>query len=121
MKTIRVVPVVTSAIRLFHGGSVRQRQPRRTTYHAVSCAKSGKERFDLAEALRRDRETAQRNRTLPWRTRIGMIKDYPWKFFLAFMLIWSWAGTYAVPYMKKMKRGDVTSLSDDWRHSQQRK
>ncbi|KAH9600952.1 hypothetical protein LSM04_003638 [Trypanosoma melophagium] len=121
MKRIHTVPVVASAIRCFQGSSVRQRQPRRTTYHAVSCAKSGKERFDLAEALRRDRETAQRNRNLPWRMRLRMLKDYPWKFFLAFMLMWSWVGTYAVPYMKITRQGEATSLREDWHVLQQRK
>lgn len=85
------------------------RQPRRATHHALSSARLGKGRFDLAEALRRDRERAERSRSLPWRARVEELRAFPWKFFLAFMLLWSWLGTYAVPYIKGTRPGDANA------------
>ncbi|RHW72770.1 hypothetical protein DPX39_040069000 [Trypanosoma brucei equiperdum] len=84
--------------------------PRRATHHAVSSAKLGKERFDLMESLRRDREEAERNRMLPWRSRLKKLQEYPWKFFIAFMVFWSWLGTYAVPYLKNMRPGELPTV-----------
>ncbi|KAG8345475.1 hypothetical protein ERJ75_001435900 [Trypanosoma vivax] len=92
-----------------------QRQPRRTTHHAVSSARLGKERFDLAESLRRDRERAEQRRSLPWRERLSLLQDYPWKFFVAFMVFWSWFGTYAVPYFKGVGPGVPSQISGDGR------
>lgn len=75
--------------------------PKRSTVHARSNAKAGKERFDLKEAMRRDRERIERNKKLGWRERLEDLKVYPWKFFVAFMVFWSWLGTYVVPYLKE--------------------
>ncbi|RNF18400.1 uncharacterized protein Tco025E_04517 [Trypanosoma conorhini] len=90
----------------------KNRQPRRPTHHALSSTKLGKERFDLAEALRRDRQRVERNRTLPWRARIKELRSFPWKFFVAFMLLWSWMGTYVVPYVKGMRPRELPSLGE---------
>ncbi|KAF8285232.1 hypothetical protein TcBrA4_0033180 [Trypanosoma cruzi] len=38
---------------------VKRRQPRRATHHAMSSTKLGKGRFDLAEALYRDRQRVE--------------------------------------------------------------
>ncbi|CCD12417.1 hypothetical protein, unlikely [Trypanosoma congolense IL3000] len=96
------------AIALLQGG----RTPRRTTHHAVSSARLGKDRFNLAESLRRERERVERNRALPWRDRLRQLQNYPWKFFIAFMVLWSWLGTYAVPYLKNMRPGELPALGD---------
>ncbi|CAD2214057.1 hypothetical protein AGDE_06909 [Angomonas deanei] len=85
-------------------------KPKRTSVHAHSSSKLGKQRFDLMEALQRDRERVDRNKTLPWKERLAQLKVYPWKFFIAFMIFWSWLGTYAVPYFKGMKPGELPSL-----------
>ncbi|KEG13519.1 hypothetical protein DQ04_00961120 [Trypanosoma grayi] len=100
------------ALRFQGGGALKHRPPRRATYHAVSDAKSGKDRFDLAESLRRDREAAGRRKSLPWRSRLSELRMYPWKFFVAFMLLWSWLGTYVVPYVKGMRPGELPSLGN---------
>lgn len=86
--------------------------PRRASVHATSNYKRGKDRFDLFQALQKDRERIERNRTLPWRARLEQLRVYPWKFFLAFMVFWSWLGTYAVPYLKGMKAGELPSIGD---------
>ncbi|CAG9579161.1 conserved hypothetical protein [Leishmania major strain Friedlin] len=87
-----------------------QAAPRRSTIHATSSHKKGKDRFDLLHALQKDRQRIQHNRTLPWRQRLGQLRVYPWKLFLAFMMFWSWLGTYAVPYLKGMRAGELPSV-----------
>lgn len=79
--------------------------PRRAAMHATSNYKKGRDRFDLKDALKKDRERIERNKALPWRERLEDLKVYPWKFFIVFMVLWSWLGTYVVPYMK----GDMKS------------
>ncbi|PBJ68472.1 hypothetical protein BCY84_02185 [Trypanosoma cruzi cruzi] len=91
---------------------VKRGQPRRATHHAMSSTKLGKGRFDLAEALYRDRQRVENNRTLPWRARIKQIRSFPWKFFFAFMLLWSWLGTYVVPYVKGMHPRELPALGE---------
>ncbi|KPA74002.1 hypothetical protein ABB37_09568 [Leptomonas pyrrhocoris] len=86
--------------------------PRRSTIHAVSSEKKGKDRFDLFNALQKDRQRIERNRTLPWKERLGQLRVYPWKMFIVFMVLWSWLGTYAVPYLKGMKAGQLPSIGD---------
>ncbi|KAG5497488.1 hypothetical protein JKF63_03751 [Porcisia hertigi] len=86
--------------------------PRRPTVHATSSHTKGKERFDLFRALHMDRQRVEHNRTLPWRERIQQLRVYPWKLFLAFMVFWSWLGTYAVPYLKGMKAGELPSIGE---------
>ncbi|KAK7197799.1 hypothetical protein NESM_000733000 [Novymonas esmeraldas] len=86
--------------------------PLRSTVHATSSHKSGKDRFDLFNALQKDRQRIERNRALPWRERLHQLNVYPWKFFLAFMLFWSWLGTYAVPYLKGMQPGELPSVGE---------
>ncbi|GET91000.1 hypothetical protein, conserved [Leishmania tarentolae] len=86
--------------------------PRRSTVHAMSSYKKGKDRFDLFHALQKDRQRIQHNRTLPWRERLDQLRVYPWKFFIAFMMFWSWLGTYAVPYLKNMKAGELPSIGE---------
>lgn len=58
----------------------------------------------MKEAILRDRERIERNKTLPWRERLDQLKVYPWKTFICFMICWSWLGTYAVPYLKGFNR-----------------
>ncbi|CBZ36413.1 hypothetical protein, conserved [Leishmania donovani] len=84
--------------------------PRRSTIHATSSCKKGKDRFDLFHALQKDRQRIRHNRTLPWRQRLDQLRVYPWKLFLAFMMFWSWLGTYAVPYLKGMSAGELPSV-----------
>ncbi|KPI90355.1 hypothetical protein ABL78_0582 [Leptomonas seymouri] len=84
--------------------------PRRSTIHAISSEKKGKDRFDLFDALQKDRQRIERNRTLPWRERLAQLRVYPWKMFIVFMVLWSWLGTYAVPYLKGMKAGELPSI-----------
>ncbi|KAG5471242.1 hypothetical protein LSCM1_01315 [Leishmania martiniquensis] len=84
--------------------------PRRSTVHATSNCKHGKERFDLLHALQKDRQRIERNRTLPWRERLVQLRVYPWKLFLSFMMLWSSLGMYAVPYLKGMKAGELPSI-----------
>ncbi|KAG5471556.1 hypothetical protein LSCM4_03103 [Leishmania orientalis] len=84
--------------------------PRRSTVHATSNCKKGKDRFDLLLALQKDRQRIEHNRTLPWRERLAQLRVYPWKFFLSFMVFWSFLGTYAVPYLKGMTPGELPSL-----------
>lgn len=86
--------------------------PRRSTIHAMSSGKGGKERFDLFHALQKDRQRIERNRTLPWRERLAQLQVYPWKMFLVFMALWSWLGMYVVPYLKGMKAGQLPSIGD---------
>lgn len=78
----------------------RHRHRHRPSSHATGDCRDGKPRFDLRNALRRDRERVLQNRTLPWRERLEEWKAYPWKAFLLFMVLWTWLGTYVVPYMK---------------------
>jgi hypothetical protein len=85
---------------------------RRSTIHAMSNEKRSKDRFDLYSALQKDRQRIERNRTLPWRERLEQLRVYPWKTFLVFMVLWSWLGTYAVPYLKGMKAGQLPSIGD---------
>ncbi|ESL10732.1 hypothetical protein TRSC58_01529 [Trypanosoma rangeli SC58] len=101
-----------STVPLFQAKYVSKRQPRRATYSALGRAKLGKDSFDLAEALRRDRQRVERNRTLPWRARLKELKSFPWKFFVAFMLLWSWMGTYVVPYLKGMRPQELPALRE---------
>lgn len=86
--------------------------PRRSTIHAMSSGKKGKDRFDLISALQKDRQRIERNRTLPWKERLEQLRVYPWKLFLVFMVLWSWLGTYAVPYLKGLKAGQLPSIGD---------
>ncbi|AIO00604.1 hypothetical protein LPMP_310120 [Leishmania panamensis] len=86
--------------------------PRRPTVHATSSCKKGKRRFDLLHALQKDRQRIERNRTLPWRERLDQLRVYPWKLFFAFMVFWSWMGTYAVPFLKGMKPGELRSIGE---------
>lgn len=54
----------------------------------------------MLEAMRRDRERIERNRSLPWQQRLQDLQTYPWKTFIVFMALWSYLGTYVVPYLK---------------------
>jgi hypothetical protein len=65
----------------------------------------------LEEALIKDRERIQRNKTLPWRERIEQIKVYPWKTFVVFMVVWSYAGLYVVPWLKGGDLGNVPKVT----------
>lgn len=78
----------------------------------MSSGKNGKDRFDLFTALQKDRQRIERNRTLPWRERLDQLRVYPWKMFIVFMMLWSWLGTYAVPYMKGMRAGQLPSIGE---------
>ncbi|RNC34264.1 hypothetical protein TcCL_Unassigned02965 [Trypanosoma cruzi] len=89
---------------------VKRRQPRRATHHAMSSTKLGKERFDLAEALYRDRQRVENNRTLPWRARIKQLQSFPWKIFFAFMLFCH--GWGLVPYVKGMHPRELPALGE---------
>ncbi|RNC36646.1 hypothetical protein TcCL_Unassigned00347 [Trypanosoma cruzi] len=90
----------------------KRRQLRRATHHAMSSTKLGKGRFDLAEALYRDRQRVENNRTLPWHARMKQLRSLLWKFFLAFMLFWSWLWTYVVPYVKGMHSRELPALGE---------
>ncbi|EPY35890.1 hypothetical protein STCU_00860 [Strigomonas culicis] len=90
----------------------RSAVPRRAVVHATSNAKSGKQRFDMMAALARDRDRIERNKKLPWREKLEDLKVYPWKFFIAFMIFWSWLGTFAVPYIKGMRPGELPSVGE---------
>lgn len=68
--------------------------------HARSNAKKGKHRFDLSEALHRDRERFMQNKELPLTERLLQLRALPWKFFIGWMALWSWLGLYVVPYLK---------------------
>lgn len=92
-----------------HGAPVRTRRPQ-VSAPLRSERKSSKERFDLHEALRRDRERIEANRSAPWRERWNQLKVYPWKTFIVFMTVWSYAGMYAVPYFKGVRSDGSPSL-----------
>ena len=62
----------------------------------------------MKEAIVRDRERIERNKTLPWKERLEQLKVYPWKTFICFMVCWSWLGTYAVPYLKGHDQNNTT-------------
>lgn len=88
-----------------HLSSQRPRQ--RPMVHATSNAKTSKHRLSLAEALRQDRARTERRRGMPWRQRLRSIRVDRLKFFLSFMLLWTWLGLYAVPMLKQ---GDDVSM-----------
>ncbi|CUG93507.1 transmembrane protein, putative [Bodo saltans] len=90
--------------------------PQRTRRSVVSSPahsqrKSSKERFSLEEALIKDRERIQRNKDLPWKERLEQLKVYPWKTFVVFMILWSYAGLYAVPWLKGGDLGNVPKVT----------
>lgn len=79
----------------------------RPSVHARGSIKYSKARFDLDEVLRKDRERIELLRSSGWRARLGSLKVYPWKFFIAFMICWSFLGLRVVPYIKNIRAEGV--------------
>lgn len=60
-------------------------------------SKAGKRQW-IKEALDKDREIAQTRKKTPlWMSLIG----FPWKWFLAWMFIWTWMGYSVIPRFKR--------------------
>lgn len=91
-----------------HGAPVRSK---RAMIPQARCqTKSSKERFSLTDAMLKDRERIERNKTLPWKERLAQMKVYPWKTFVVFMILWSYTGTYVVPWLKGLKPGQLPAV-----------
>lgn len=68
--------------------------------HARAESKDGKSRFNLQDALRKDRERVEKLKGASWKHRLNSMRIYPWKSFLCFMIAWSYLGLYVVPAVK---------------------
>lgn len=71
------------------------------SHFAHSRIKHSKPRMSFQEALERDRMRVNQLKSLPIQERLKTWRAFPWKFFICFMVIWSYAGTHVVPYMKE--------------------
>lgn len=85
---------------------------RRAVAYARSSSKHGKARFDFQDALRKDRDRIERLKGATWKHRLESLKVYPWKFFIAFMVGWSYLGLYVVPYVKDAQPHSTSTKVD---------
>lgn len=85
---------------------------RRAAAYAHSSSKHGKVRFDFQDALRKDRERIDRLKGATWKKRLDSLRVYPWKFFLVFMVAWSYLGLYVVPYIKNAQPNSTPAMVD---------
>jgi hypothetical protein len=79
-----------------------------------SNVKEGKTRRSIADIFELDRKEAIKRQGLPLWERI---RTFPWKFFVTWMLLWSFGGTYAVSAIKGLTPGEkppqLASISDE--------
>ena len=88
--------------------------PKGPTVPAKSNPKDSKSRRGMADIFELDRKEAIKRQQLPLWERI---RTFPWKFFVTWMLLWSFGGTYAVAAIKGFTPGEkpaqLSSMSDE--------
>lgn len=85
-------------------------RPKRVSYIPRGEAQQGKSRLTFLESMKRDQEDAKARRSLPLWERI---KSLPIIQFIVFMTLWSWAGAYAVPYLKRLTPGEYPKIGGE--------
>eukprot|EP00796_Vickermania_ingenoplastis_P003595 gene3595-2536_t len=71
----------------------------------------GKQRFTFQEALQKDREHIAILKASSWSRRLDSLREYPWKSFIVFMVVWSYLGLYVIPYVKGIPDTPQASFS----------